>query len=44
VSRLLSSGRLNVKPIITHKLKLSEFKNGMEAMEKRICGKVVLYP
>jgi threonine 3-dehydrogenase len=39
---LLQSGRLNLDPIITHKLKLSEFAKGFEAMTGD-SGKVVMY-
>jgi threonine 3-dehydrogenase len=43
-SRFLSSGRLDLKPIITHRLKLEEFEKGMELMKSGTCGKVILYP
>jgi threonine 3-dehydrogenase len=39
---LLQNGRLNLDPIITHKLKLAEFQKGFEAMSGD-SGKVVLY-
>lgn len=39
---LLQAGRLNLDPIITHKLKLSEFQKGFEAMMGD-SGKVVMY-
>lgn len=41
---LLSSGKLNVKPVITHRFKLEEFEQGFEAMNSGMSGKVVLYP
>jgi threonine 3-dehydrogenase len=43
-SRFLSSGRLDLSPIITHRLRLEEFEKGMELMESGNCGKVLLYP
>ncbi len=44
VSRLLSSGRLDVSPVITHKFPLKDFEKGMSLMEKGMSGKVILYP
>lgn len=44
VTRFLSSGRLDLEPIVTHRLRLEEFKKGMELMESGNCGKVLLYP
>lgn len=41
VSRLLASGRLDLAPLITHELPLTEFKKGFELMESGHCGKVV---
>ena len=38
---LLASGRLNVRPAITHHLPFSEFEHGMELMRDGACGKVV---
>ncbi len=43
-TRFLSSGRLDLEPIVTHRLRLEEFKKGMELMESGNCGKVLLYP
>ncbi len=40
--RLLQQGILNLETLLTHKLNLSEFKQGMELMEKGECGKIVL--
>jgi threonine 3-dehydrogenase len=34
--------KLNLKPIITHKLKLSDLDKGFELMKNKECGKVVL--
>lgn len=43
-SRFLSSGRLDLEPIITHRFRLDEFEKGMELMRSGNCGKVLLYP
>ncbi|UCF70909.1 MAG: L-threonine 3-dehydrogenase, partial [candidate division WOR-3 bacterium] len=43
-SRFLSSGRLDLKPIITHRLRFDEFEKGMELMRRGDCGKILLYP
>jgi threonine 3-dehydrogenase len=43
-SRFLSSGRLDLKPIITHRFPLLEYEKGMELMRTGNCGKVLLYP
>jgi threonine dehydrogenase-like Zn-dependent dehydrogenase len=34
--KLLASGRVNVKPLVTHKLPLSEVQRGMEIFTKRL--------
>lgn len=39
---LLKSGRLDVTPVITHKMPFNELKKGMELMKSGNCGKVVL--
>jgi threonine 3-dehydrogenase len=39
---LLASGKLDVSPILTHRLPLEEFATGMELMRSGQCGKVVL--
>ncbi len=44
VKGLLSSGNLNLDKIITHKLPLENFEEGMELMKSGNCGKVVLFP
>jgi threonine 3-dehydrogenase len=44
VSRFLSSHRLDVSPVITHKFHLKDFEKGMELMEKGLSGKIILYP
>ena len=43
-AELLSSKKLNIEPIITHKFKLEDYEKGMELMKKGECGKVILYP
>lgn len=39
---LLASGRLDVTPILTHRLPFEDFATGMELMRSGQCGKVVL--
>jgi threonine 3-dehydrogenase len=41
---LLRSGALDVSPIITHQLDLSDWERGFELIESRHAGKVVLLP
>jgi len=41
---LFQSGKLNIEPVITHRLPMSEFKQGFDLMISGNCGKVVLYP
>ncbi|MEW6524341.1 MAG: L-threonine 3-dehydrogenase [Bacillota bacterium] len=41
---LLSSGQVDIGPLITHKFRLEEFDRGMDLMGSGECGKVVLYP
>jgi threonine 3-dehydrogenase len=41
---LLSSGAVDVNPIITHQLPLEEFEQGLKLMSTGECGKVVLFP
>lgn len=43
-TQFLSSGRLDIEPIVTHRLRLAEFEKGMELMRSGNCGKVLLYP
>lgn len=38
---LLTSGRLDIRPAITHVLDFTEFEKGMELMRDGLCGKVV---
>ncbi|WP_179134042.1 L-threonine 3-dehydrogenase [Halobacillus massiliensis] len=44
VSRLLHSGQVDVRPLITHHLSLEEFEEGFQLMNEGKCGKVVLHP
>lgn len=44
VSSLLQYKRLDVKPIITHKIPLNEFTKAFELMKERKSGKVLLFP
>ncbi len=43
-AELLKSGKVNVDPIITHKIKLEEFEKGFELMASGECGKIVMFP
>jgi len=43
-SRLLSTGRFDPAPVITHRLRLDDFERGFEAMKKGEAGKVVMFP
>ena len=42
MDRLLSSGDLDITPVLTHTMELEEFEEGMRLMEAGECGKVVL--
>lgn len=46
VRNFLSSGRLDINPVVTHKLPLEEFAKGFDLMMNRpkVSGKVVLIP
>lgn len=44
VTDLLKSGKLNVKPLITHTFALKDFEKAMAVMRSRKCGKVLLKP
>lgn len=44
VSELLTSGKVDLKPLITHKFPLSEFEKAMEVMKSGQCGKIILEP
>jgi len=43
-SRLLSSGKFDPTPVITHRLRLDDFEKGFEAMMSGEAGKVVMFP
>ena len=40
----LSSGRVDVRPIITHRVSMAEFQRASELARSGVIGKVVLYP
>ena len=44
VTELLVSGKVDLRKIITHRFKLSEFEEAMEVMKSGECGKVLLSP
>ncbi|HEY9766382.1 MAG TPA: zinc-binding dehydrogenase, partial [Chroococcales cyanobacterium] len=41
---LLSSGKLDITPMITHRFSLEEFEKGFDLMLSGNCGKVILVP
>lgn len=41
---LLSSGKLDITPVITHRFSLEEFEKGFDLMLSGNCGKVILVP
>ncbi|MCL5010139.1 MAG: alcohol dehydrogenase catalytic domain-containing protein [Patescibacteria group bacterium] len=43
-TKLLLSGKVDLRKIITHKFKLSEFEKAMTVMKSGECGKVLLKP
>jgi threonine 3-dehydrogenase len=43
-SRLLSTGKFDPSPVITHKIRLDEFEKGFEAMKSGKSGKVIMFP
>jgi len=43
-SRLLSTGKFNPTPVITHRIRLDEFEQGFDAMKSGKAGKVVMFP
>jgi threonine 3-dehydrogenase len=43
-TELLVSGKVDLRKIITHRFKLSEFEKAMEVMKSGECGKVLLIP
>lgn len=44
VSNLLSSGRLNMDPLITHELPMREYETAFGLMSSGRCGKIILTP
>lgn len=44
MSGLFKSGKLNIEPVVTHQLPMSQFKEGFDLMISGNCGKVVLFP
>ncbi|MEN6372747.1 MAG: L-threonine 3-dehydrogenase [Armatimonadota bacterium] len=44
VMRLIQSGRVDLMPVVTHKMKFEEVDKAMEIMASGRCGKVILYP
>ncbi len=44
VSGLIQSGQLHLDKIVTHQIRLEEFKQGFDLMIKGQCGKVVMTP
>lgn len=36
--------KIDISPLITHRIKLDEFEEGMNLMENKTCGKVVMFP
>src|SRR3989338_3064336 len=43
-TKLLVSGKVDLRKIITHKFKLSEFEEAMKVMKSGECGKILLEP
>ena len=43
-TKLLVSGKVDLRKIITHRFKLSEFEEAMEIMKSGECGKIILTP
>jgi len=43
-TKLLTSGKVDLRKIITHRFKLSEFEEAMQVMKSGECGKVLLEP
>jgi threonine 3-dehydrogenase len=41
---LLTSGAVDLSPLITHRFSLDDFQKGIDVMTEGNCGKVVLYP
>jgi threonine 3-dehydrogenase len=43
-TKLLVSGKIDLRKIITHRFKLSEFEKAMKVMKSGECGKILLQP
>lgn len=43
-TELLKSGKINLRPLITHEFPLVEFEKAMAVMKSRQCGKIILKP
>lgn len=43
-TKLLVSGKVDLRKIITHRFKLSEFEKAMKVMKSGECGKIILTP
>ena len=43
-SRLLSTGKFDPTPVITHRIRLDEFEEGFNAMKSGEAGKVIMFP
>ena len=44
LNSLLTSGRLVIDSLVTHRMRLDEFEKGIKLMKSGNCGKVILYP
>jgi threonine 3-dehydrogenase len=44
VSELLTSGKVDLTKMVTHRFKLAEFEKAMEVMKSGECGKILLIP
>jgi len=44
LNSLLTSGRLDIGSLVTHRMKLDEFEEAIKLMKSGNCGKVILYP
>jgi threonine 3-dehydrogenase len=43
-SRLLSTGKFDPTPVITHRIRLDEFEEGLKAMKSGEAGKIIMFP
>lgn len=44
MTRMILSGRVDLSPLVTHKMKFEDVDKAMETMRSGLCGKVLLYP